>query len=275
MPDTSNAREILGQFGFDSAFEVLLIAVVIFFTLRMLSGTQAITQLRGALALFLIFVVLGRLFGLPVINFLVENSFTALLIGAAVVFQPEIRRALDRLGRTGAQGWLGGPKYESVIDSIARAAGRMSSERHGGLFVVERETGLQDVIETGIPVDARVSPELLAGIFYPNSPLHDMAVVLREERVVAAGCILPLASELPPGERNLGTRHRAAIGITQQSDALSVVVSEETGDISVALHGKLTHVADERRLRAVLEWLLEPSTAAMASRNGSGGGVPV
>jgi diadenylate cyclase len=273
MPDTSHIQEILRDFRVSSAIDVLLIAVVIFSTLRMLSGTQAMTLLRGALALFLVFVVLGRLFGLTVINFLVENSFTALLVGAAIVFQPEIRRALDRLGRTGLQGWLSHPRYEDAIDSVARAAGKMSSERHGGLFVLERETGLQNVIETGIPVDAKISPELLAGIFYPNSPLHDMAVVLREGRVVAAGCVLPLATDLPASDRKLGTRHRAAIGITQQTDALSVVVSEETGEISVALHGRLTHVADERRLRALLEWLLEPA-ATVASRNGSGG-VPV
>jgi diadenylate cyclase len=231
------------------------------------------TVLRGALALFLVFVVLGRLFGLTVINFLVANSLSALLIGAAIVFQPELRRALDRLGRTGWQGWLNKPRYEEVIESVVRAAAKMSSERHGGLFVLERDTGLQNVIETGIPVDAKISPELLAGIFYPNSPLHDMAVVLREERVVAAGCVLPLANDVPAGDRKLGTRHRAAIGITEQTDALSVVVSEETGDISVALHGRLTHVADERRLKAVLEWLLEPG-ALVASRNGNGG-VPV
>jgi len=274
MPDTSHIREILSEFSFTSAIDVLLIALVIFLTLRMLTGTQAMTQLRGALALFLVFVVLGRLFGLTVINFLVENSFTALLVGAAVVFQPEIRRGLDRLGRTGLQGWLNHPRYQDVIESVVRAAGKMSAERHGGLFVLERDTGLQDVIDTGIPVDARISPELLAGIFYPNSPLHDMAVVLREERVVAAGCVLPLASELPMSDRKLGTRHRAAIGITEQTDALSVIVSEETGDISVALHGRLTHIADERRLRAVLEWLLEPTVAGVATRNGAGG-VPV
>lgn len=269
MPDLSHVREILGTFTFSSAIDVLLIAAVIYSALRIVSGTAAMTQLRGALALFLVFVVLGRLFNLTVINFLVANAFTALLVGAAIVFQPEIRRALDRLGRTGVQGWLNHPGYEEAIDSIVRAAARMSAERHGGLFVLERGTGLQDVIETGVPVDARISPELLAGIFYPNSPLHDMAVVLREERVVAAGCVLPLASDLSADDRSLGTRHRAAIGITEQTDALSVVVSEETGEISVALHGKLTRVADERRLKAVLEWLLEPG-ALNGSRSGAG-----
>lgn len=268
MPDTQHLREVFSQFGWTSAIDILLIAVVIFALLRIMSGTRVMTQLRGVLALFLVFVVLGRALDLLVINFLLENSVTALLIGAAIIFQPEFRRALDRLGRTGVSGWFGPAKYEDVIDSVVKAAGRMSAERHGGLFVLERETGLQDVIETGIPVDAKVSPELLAGIFYPNSPLHDMAVVLREERVVAAGCVLPLANDLPAFERNLGTRHRAAIGITEATDALTVVISEETGDISVALHGRLTHVPDERRLKAVLEWVLDPGAAANA-RNGS------
>jgi diadenylate cyclase len=271
MPDTQHLREVLSQFSFSSAIDVLLIAAVIFWTLRILSGTRAITQLRGALALILAFVVLGRVFDLTVINFLVENSFTALLVGAAIVFGPEIRRALDRLGRTGIQGWLDKSRHDEVIDAVVKAAARMSAERHGGLFVVERDTGLQDVIETGVPVDAKVSPELLTGIFYPNSPLHDMAVVLRDQRVVAAGCVLPLAAELSLEERSLGTRHRAAIGITEQTDALSVVVSEETGDISVALHGRLTHVADDRRLRAVLEWVLDPPPAARLFSNGAGG----
>jgi diadenylate cyclase len=269
MPDIQHFREVLSQFGPTSAIDVLLIAVVIYAVLRILSGTRAMTALRGALALVLVFVVLGRALDLTVTNYLVENSLTALLIGGAVIFQPELRRALDRLGRTGLRGWFGPAKYEDVIDSVVKAAGRMSLERHGGLFVLERETGLQDVIDTGIRVDAKVSPELLAGIFFPNSPLHDMAVVLREERVVAAGCVLPLATELPAFERALGTRHRAAIGITEATDALSVVVSEETGDISVALHGRLTHVPDERRLKAVLEWVLEPGVAS-AGRNGSG-----
>jgi diadenylate cyclase len=271
MPDFSHAREVLDQFDVSSAIDILLIAAVIFWTLRLLSGTRAITALRGAMSVALVAVVLGRLFGLTVVNFLVANSFTGLIIGAAVVFQPEIRRTLDRLGRTGVRGWLAPRGYGDVIDALARAAGQMSARRHGGLFVLERQTGLQDVIETGVPVDARISPELLAGIFYPNSPLHDMAVVLRDDRVVAAGCVLPLASELRDGERTLGTRHRAAIGITEQTDAVSVVVSEETGGISVALEGNLTPVADERRLRAVLGWLLEPSPVGPIRRNGSGG----
>jgi diadenylate cyclase len=267
MPDFDHSREVLGQFR--RASSVLFISVVVFLMLRVMSGTRAMTQLRGAIVLLLAAVVLGRIFDLDVINFLVENSFTALLIAALVIFQPEIRRGLDRLGRTNMREWLSPPRYEEVIDSVVQAAGRMSAERHGALFVVERDTGLQDVIETGVAVDARVSPELLAGIFYPNSPLHDMAVVLRDDRVVAASCQLPLANDVTLENRKLGTRHRAAIGITEHTDAVSIVVSEETGEISVALAGHLTTVDDERRLRAVMQRLLEP--AGVRGRNGDGG----
>ena len=269
MPDFEHFREILDQFRPESIIEVLFIAMVIFLMLRVMSGTRAMTQLRGAVVLLLAAIVLGRLFDLDVINFLIENSFTALLIAALVIFQPEIRRGLDRLGRTNMREWLSRPRYEDVIDSVVKAAGRMSHDRHGGLFVVERDTGLQDVIETGVAVDARVSPELLAGIFFPNSPLHDMAVVLREDRVVAAGCQLPLASDPTWEDRKLGTRHRAAIGITEHTDAVSIVVSEETGEISVALAGRLTAVDDERRLRLVMQRLLEP--VAPGRQNGAGG----
>lgn len=272
MIDFEHFREILRQFGPSSAIDVFIVAALIFAVLRLVSRTRAMTQLRGLIALVLAAVLLGRMFELTVVNFIVRNSVTAVLVGLLIIFQPEIRRGLDRVGRTGLQGLFGRQKYDEVIDSVVRAAARMSEERHGGLIVVERETGLQDVIDTGVSVDARISPELLEGIFYPNSPLHDMAVVLREDRVVAAGCVLPLASDLSVGDRSLGTRHRAAIGITEHTDALSVVVSEETGGISIALGGRLTPVADERRLRAALEWVLEPDASKTASGSG---GAPV
>lgn len=267
MTDLDNLREILRQFGPSSVLDIVLIAVVIFAAMRLISGTRAVTQLRGILFLFLLVVLVGRVFDLTVVNFIVENSVLPLVIGGILVFQPELRRALDRLGRTGIQGWLSKPEYDEFVEAIATAARRMSRERHGALMVIERETGLQDVIETGVPVDGRVSPELLSGIFFPNSPLHDMAVVIRNDRVMAAGCVLPLAQEMPESERNLGTRHRAALGITEQTDAISVVVSEETGGISVAQDGQLTHFADDRRLR---QYLLDLSQRNSHGPPGSG-----
>ena len=242
MGDFQNAREVIEQFDFSAAIDVLLIAAAIFAVFRLLSRTRAITLLRGAVALVLVVVIMGRVFDLTVVNWVVENGLVALIVGAAVIFQPEIRRGLDRLGRTGIQDLVSHPPRETAIDAIAESASRMALARHGALLVFERETGLQDVIDTGIPVDARVSPELITGIFYPNSPLHDMATVIRGDRVVAASCELPLAGEFLYSARGLGTRHRAAIGITEETDALSVVVSEETGDISIARGGRLEHV---------------------------------
>jgi diadenylate cyclase len=262
MFEFDRAGEVLQAFGPSSAVDVILIATLLFSVFRLLSGTRAMTQMRGLLTLVLVAIALGQLLDLTVVNYLVERSVTVALIGAVIIFQPEIRRGLDRLGRAPVRGFAARPRYDEVINSVVAATGRMSHDRHGGLIVLERETGLQDVIDTGVPVDARISSELLQGIFFPNSPLHDMAVVLRDDRVVAAGCILPLGDGGGAGEHKLGTRHRAAIGITEQTDALTVVVSEETGFISVALAGRLTHVADERRLRAVLEWLLGPSSGA-------------
>ena len=269
MPDIEHIREILNQFGPNAVLDIALIAAAIYGALRLVSGTRASTQARGALVLFLLALTLGRLFNLTVVNYLVRNSLPALLVAGAVIFQPELRRGLDRLGRTGIRGW-NRAEHAEVVDSLTKAAVRMSIERHGGLFVVERTTGLQDVISTGIRVDARISPELLAGIFYPNSPMHDMAVVLRDDRVVAAGCLLPLTAELPTPDRNLGTRHRAAIGITEQTDAFSLVVSEETGEISLALGGRLLPVPDERRLRVMLEMLYDRATPTRVAEDRDG-----
>lgn len=242
--DFQEAREVLNQFDWSAAIDVLLIAAAIFAAFRLLSRTRAITLLRGAVGLILVLVILGLALDLTAVNWILQNGLVALIVGAAVIFQPEIRRGLDLLGRTGIQDLLAHDPTDDTIDAVAEAATRMARERHGALIVFERETGLQDVVETGVPVDARVSSELIEGIFFPNSPLHDMATVVRGARVVAASCELPLADEVRGfGVRRLGTRHRAAVGITEQTDALTVIVSEETGEISVAQSGRLDRVA--------------------------------
>ena len=241
--DFQEAREVLNQFDWSAAIDVLLIAAAIFAAFRLLSRTRAITLLRGAVGLILVLVILGLALDLTAVNWILQNGLVALIVGAAVIFQPEIRRGLDLLGRTGIQDLLAHDPTDDTIDAVAEAATRMARERHGALIVFERETGLQDVVETGVPVDARVSAELIEGIFFPNSPLHDMATVVRGARVVAASCELPLADEVRGNVRRLGTRHRAAAGITEQTDALSVVVSEETGEISICQGGRLERVA--------------------------------
>ena len=247
-------RDILHRVGPGSAVDILLIALIFYWVLLLLRGTTAMTLLRGAAFLLIAAVVLARIFDLQVLNFIIRNSFIGLLIAVPIIFQPEIRRALERLGRTGLRAWLRRPRYQEVIDAVSGAVLSLAQQRHGALIVLERETGLEDYIDTGIRVDAAPSPELLEGIFYPNSPLHDGAVILREDRVVAAGCTLPLSDNSLGG--HLGTRHRAAVGITQGTDAVSVVVSEQTGQISVASNGRIIPRLDEARLRATLATLM-------------------
>lgn len=255
MSDLINSlRDNFDQFTFTSAFDVAIISLLIFWLFMLIRGTTAMAVMRGAFILLLAAIALARVFDLQVLNFLVENSFTGVLIALPIIFQPEIRRALERVGRTGARAFGASTANPGTVEAVAEAATSMARQHVGALMVIERETGLQDYIESGIPVDALPSPELLHGMFFPNSPLHDGAIVLRGNRVVAASVTLPLSDNTTPGE--LGTRHRAALGITERTDAVSVVVSEETGDMSVAADGRMYTRLDEARLRALLDRLL-------------------
>ncbi len=255
MQDLLNAiSENLSRLDWRAVVDILLIAAIIYWVLLLLRRTTAMSVLRGIAFVFVGAFLLARIFDLKVLTFLLRNSLIAVLIGIPIVFQPELRRALERLGRTGRRAWLGRPSYDQLIDAVTGAACNLSRARHGALIVLEKETGLEDYIDTGIRVDAAPSVELLQGIFFPNSPLHDGAVILRENRVVAAACTLPLAGE--SGKGMLGTRHRAALGITELTDAVSVVVSEETGQVSVASNGRLSQWLDEKRLRATLQSVL-------------------
>ena len=193
------------------------------------------------------------------LNFLLRNSIVGLIVGVFVIFTPEIRRALERIGRTASRAFGGPIDYDRSIDAVSAAALEMSRRKIGALIVLERETGLQEYTEHGVAIDGMPSPELLANIFYPNSPLHDGAVILRGDRVIAACVTLPLSDNPLPGE--LGTRHRAGLGITERTDAVSLVVSEQTGEISVAADGRIYTRLDEARMRGLLDRLL-------AGRNG-------
>jgi diadenylate cyclase len=262
MTDLINLfRDNFQQFDATSALDIAIISLIFFWVLMLLRGTTAMAVMRGAFILLIAAFVLARVFDLRVLNFLITNSFTGLLIALPIVFQPELRRALERVGRTGARAFGASISNEGTLEAITDAAGDMAKKKVGALIVIERETGLQDYIESGIAVDALPSPELLHGIFFPNSPLHDGAVVVRNDRVVAAAVTLPLSENTMPGE--LGTRHRAALGITERTDAISVVVSEETGGISVAADGRMYTRLDDARLRALLQRLVG------ARRNGS------
>jgi diadenylate cyclase len=253
-------RDNFEQFTAASALDVFLIWLMIFWLLVLLRGTTAMAVIRGATILLIAAFFLGQIVDLRVLNFLLKNSFLGLLIALPVIFREEIRRALERVGRTASRVVGGGLGYEGTLDEVREAVREMARRHVGALIVLERETGLQDYAETGIPIDAVPTAQLIENIFYPNSPLHDGALVLRGDRVVAASVTLPLSENTLPGE--LGTRHRAGLGITERTDAVSLVVSEQTGDISVAADGRLYTRLDDERLRGLLERLL-------GSRNGS------
>src|SRR3990170_2290635 len=266
MADFRDAiADTLARLDARSAFDILLIAAIFYWLLLLLRGTTAMTLLRGAAILIIAAVVLAQTFDLKVLDFIIRNSFAGLLVGILIVFQPEIRRALERLGRTGLRAWLGRHVYDETIGAVSEAALRLAHHRHGALMVLERDTGLQDYIDTGVRVDAAPSVELLECIFYPNSPLHDGAVILRDNRVVAAACTLPLSENLVGDHK--GTRHRAALGISERTDAVSVVVSEQTGDISLASDGRMVSRLDEMRLRATLASLLGQAPVHEMRRN--------
>ncbi len=255
MSDLINLfRDNFEQFDVTSAIDITIISLILFWLLMLLRGTTAMSVMRGVFILLIAAFALARIFDLRVLNFLLRNSFIGILIALPIIFQPELRRALERVGRTGARAFGASVSNPGTLGAVTDASADMAKQRIGALLVIERETGLQDYIETGIAVDAVPSPELIEGIFFPNSPLHDGAVVLRGNRVVAAGVTLPLSDNTLPGE--LGTRHRAGLGITEQTDAVSVIVSEETGQISVAAEGRMHTRLDEQRLRALLERLL-------------------
>ena len=237
-----------------SVLDILIVAIIYYWILASLQGTRAIQLLWGVVLLALFLVGVSSVFQLTTLRWLVQNAIPALLIAIPVIFQPELRRVLERLGRTGGlvNRPLGIPRQSLVrtVDEICEACTRLYERRMGSLIVLERGTGLQDYIDTGLPVDSLVSAPMLLTIFFPNNPLHDGAVIVRGDRLVAATCILPL-SENPSGE-DLGTRHRAALGITEQTDAVSIVISEETGIISLATNGRLVRRLDGSRLKNTL-----------------------
>lgn len=236
-----------------SVLDILLVALIIYGLLRLFQGTQAIQLLRGIILLVLVIAALSSLLKLQAFTWLIRNSIPALLVAIPVIFQPELRRALERLGRTGTL--FGRPQHEEivkqVIEEIEDACEALAERRHGALIVLERTTGLQDFIDIGSKLDSVVSSDLLQTIFFPSTALHDGAVIIRGDRIVAARVVLPLA-ELPPVHGHLGTRHRAALGITEQTDAVTIVVSEETGAISVAHNGRMVRRLGRERLANVL-----------------------
>lgn len=246
---------------FRTLLDIAVVSIIIYWLLWVAQGTRATQLLRGIVILIALVFFLANTLQLTTFNWLLTKLWPALVVAVPIIFQPELRRALEQLGHTGS--WLRPPfqtatpheALDRMVDEIVRAGVQLSRQRFGALVVIERETGLQDFADRGVPIDGELTRQLLITIFFPNSPLHDAAVLVRGDRIVAASVVLPLTDNIS-ATGQLGTRHRAAIGITEESDALAVVVSEETGQMSVAHNGRLIRNLDQDRLRRVLRSLL-------------------
>jgi len=250
--------DFLSLFDFISLIDILIVAFVLYKLIMLIKGTRAVQLIKG-LAVLLIASTVSDWAGFYTINWILQKTMTMVFVALPVVFQPELRRALEQLGRgrffTRQVTLLGTEDVNRIVNEIIKAIQVLTKNKIGALMIIERETGIKDFIETGIKLDALVTSELLINIFIPKSPLHDGAIIIRGDRVMAAGCFLPLTED-PDLNKQLGTRHRAGIGITELSDAIAIIVSEETGVISVASEGKLTRYLDEKTLKELLQNLL-------------------
>ena len=235
--------------------DIAIVSLLFYSVTFLFRGTQAVALFRGIALLAIGLILIAALFQLRALSWLLANSLTALVIAVPVIFQPEIRRVLERLGR----GLIFGTKQApdeiraAVIEAICEAAEKLSDRRHGALIVVQRNSSLQEYIRTGIAVDSVVTAELLVTLFWPRTALHDGAVIIDNEgRIASAASVLPLTASRNLPSPNLGTRHRAAVGISEVGDAMCVVVSEETGSIAMTNSGRMIPRLDGQRLRMIL-----------------------
>jgi diadenylate cyclase len=245
-----------------SILDLGLVTLIFFAILMMVRDTQAMVLLRGVILLVILLSLLTSMVNLPAFSWLVHSSLPALLLAVPVIFAPEIRRGLERLGRAGSNTVIWNPQsaaanlsMQQAIKSVVTASARLSARQHGALIILQRNDSLQEYIHTGVQMNARVTAELLLQIFYPNTPLHDGAVIIADNQLVAAACVMPLSSSgilTRSPDRQMGLRHRAALGISEASDAIAVVVSEETGSISIAHAGRMIRRLDSERLENIL-----------------------
>jgi diadenylate cyclase len=251
--------------GWVEVIDVLIVAVILYQLLKLVRGTRAAELIVGLVLLSLVGVIASTL-KLILLSWLFTNAAPFVVIAVIVLFQPELRRALDQVGRLShlnlQLSQFNPQAFNRGVAEAIRAAERLSARKTGALIVFEREVGLEDYATTGVRINGELTAEFLQTIFFPNSPLHDGAVIVRGNMIVAAGCLLPMPEERMRGAERLGTRHRAAIGLSQVSDAIILVVSEETGSISVVEDGKINRNLDADGLRTRLVGSLQRHRAA-------------
>jgi len=252
---------IFDQVDLTTIVDIGITALLIYWLFSLIRGTRAVRLVIGVSVLVLVYA-LAIAFDLRLLTQILQTGAVVGLFALVVIFQPELRRALERIGRVGSFGWLLSPAESGTVahvsTEVARAAAELSAISQGALIVLERETGLEEVAETGVMIHGDVSADLLGTIFTPRSPLHDGAVIIRDGRIVAAGALLPLA-ETSIHTQRFGTRHRAALGITEQTDAVVVVVSEENGQISLVERARIVRNLTEVGLARAIQGLLDPA----------------
>ncbi|MCV9884244.1 MULTISPECIES: diadenylate cyclase CdaA [Bacillaceae] len=248
------------------AIDILLVWYVIYKLIMVVRGTKAVQLLKG-ITVIIVVRMLSQYLGLSTLQWLMDQALTWGFLAIIIIFQPELRRALEQLGRGrlfSRSGLPGEEDPEVTVEAIVKATDYMAKRRIGALMSIEKETGMSDYIETGISLNSRISSELLINLFIPNTPLHDGAVIIQKNQVAAAACYLPL-SESPFISKELGTRHRAALGISEVTDSLTIIVSEETGNVSVARNGELHRNLSQDELRDILQKELYTQTKAVSS----------
>lgn len=252
---------ILEQVRLTTIVDIGITSLLIYWLFSLIRGTRAVRLVIGVSVLIVVYV-LAVAFGLELLTRILQGGAVVGLFALVVIFQPEIRRALERIGRVGSFGWVLSGTDSRIVDhvatEVARAAAELSAEGHGALIVLERETGLEDTAETGVMIHGDVSADLIRTIFAPRTALHDGAVVIRGEAILAAGVLLPLAETTVQSER-IGTRHRAALGIAEQTDAIAVVVSEENGQISLVERARIVRNLNEAQLVRTIRQLMDPT----------------
>jgi len=260
----ANIIFIFDRLTWFSLIDLALVTLVFFGILLLVRDTQAMVLLRGVLLLFVLVTLLSTIEAFPAFSALMNATLPALIVVIPVIFAPEIRRGLERLGRASTirPTEAAAPRAQDTINAVVSAAVRLSSRQHGALIIMQRLDSLNQYVQSGVTLDATVTAELLLQVFYPNTPLHDGAVIIKGDRLVAAACVMPLSSSgvlVKSPERQMGLRHRAALGISEVSDAVAVVVSEETGAISVVHAGRMIRRLDAERLENILRAFFKPS----------------
>ena len=235
------------------ALDILLVAAIYAYIIHLVRGTRAVAVIYGLVLVLLVYYLSNEL-GLYSLNWLLTNFLGSIVLIVIILFQGDLRRALAQMGA--GRFWKKAQLSEAIVDELAQAVMALAKAKVGALIVIERYEPLGDVAERGVPMDAVITASLLSTIFQVGTPLHDGAVIIRRGRIAAAGCILPLSSKLK-AQSLFGTRHRAALGISEESDSLSIVVSEERGTVSIAMSGRLTTSLNDLRLRRVIKNALE------------------